>query len=111
MKDQNLNPYSLISSPVGVEVHDFAQVAALRHQKQNQMRILVAPSGFKESLSAEDAADCVEDGIRTVVDSSKAIIRKVPLHDGGEGFCKAVTAAHVSLISRLGQAHLLTWSS
>lgn len=98
MKDHNLHPYSLISRPEGVEVHDFAQLAALRKTEEVQMRILVAPSGFKESLSAEDAADCVEDGLRQVVDSSKAIIRKVPLHDGGEGFCKAVTMAHVSLI-------------
>lgn len=55
------------------------------------LRILVAPSGFKESLSPDESADCIEIGIRRVVDSS-SIIHKIPLHDGGEGFCKALVA-------------------
>lgn len=52
------------------------------------INILVAPAGFKESLAAEQAADCIEAGIRKVMPT--AHVRKVPLHDGGEGFSKAL---------------------
>ncbi|KAF2789738.1 glycerate kinase [Melanomma pulvis-pyrius CBS 109.77] len=58
------------------------------------LRILIAPSGFKESLGPEDVADAIEAGIRKVVDRNCTIIRKLPLHDGGEGFCRALVAAH-----------------
>lgn len=57
------------------------------------LRILVAPSGFKESLGPESVADAIETGIRKVVDERAATIRKLPLHDGGEGFCRALVAA------------------
>lgn len=57
------------------------------------LRILVAPSGFKESLTPEEAADCIETGLSRVVDAS-SVIHKIPLHDGGEGFCKALVATH-----------------
>ena len=55
------------------------------------LRIVIAPSGFKESLSAEEVASCIETGIRRVVPG--AAIRKVPLVDGGEGFARALAAA------------------
>ncbi|KAH7016058.1 glycerate kinase [Microdochium trichocladiopsis] len=59
-----------------------------------KLRILVAPSGFKESLGPDEVADCIEAGIRRVLpDPSVAEIRKLPLHDGGEGFCRALVAA------------------
>lgn len=57
------------------------------------LRILVAPSGFKESLRPDESADCIEIGIRRVLDAS-SVIHKIPLHDGGEGFCKALVFAH-----------------
>lgn len=59
-----------------------------------KLRILVAPSGFKESLGPDEVADYIEAGIRRVLpDPSVAEIRKVPLHDGGEGFCRALVSA------------------
>ncbi|KAK7755378.1 hypothetical protein SLS62_002605 [Diatrype stigma] len=76
-----------------------------RPQSQSQsqsrsqgLRILIAPSGFKESLEPEEVADCIEEGFRRVLpdddDNDTAVLRKVPLHDGGEGFCKAIVALH-----------------
>lgn len=59
--------------------------------KEPPIRILVSPSGFKECLEPQVVADCIEEGIRRVVPD--AIIRKVPLHDGGEGFSAALVAA------------------
>ncbi|MDX3926526.1 MAG: glycerate kinase [Shinella sp.] len=50
--------------------------------------VLVAPSGFKESLSAEQAADCIEAGILRA--DPEACVIKAPMADGGEGFTKAL---------------------
>lgn len=58
------------------------------------LRILVAPSGFKESLGPEQVADAIEAGIRKVLDSKSVIAHKLPLHDGGEGFARALVATH-----------------
>lgn len=55
------------------------------------LRILVAPSGFKESLAAEEVADLIEIGVKRVIPS--AIVHKVPLVDGGEGFTKTLVHA------------------
>ncbi|HEV7322232.1 MAG TPA: glycerate kinase [Ensifer sp.] len=54
------------------------------------LTILVAPSGFKESLSAEEAADCIEKGVLRACPQADVI--KVPMVDGGEGFTKALVA-------------------
>ncbi|KAH6642382.1 glycerate kinase [Boeremia exigua] len=56
--------------------------------------ILIAPSGFKESLGPEHVADAIEAGCRKVLDEKSVVIRKLPLHDGGEGFARALVAAH-----------------
>lgn len=56
-----------------------------------EMRILIAPSGFKESLEPQEAADCIEEGILRVM--PEAEISKAPLVDGGEGFTRALVAA------------------
>ena len=58
------------------------------------LRILIAPSGFKESLGPEHVADAIEAGCRKVLDEKSVILRKLPLHDGGEGFARALVAAH-----------------
>lgn len=52
------------------------------------MKILISPSGFKESLDPYLAADCIEAGILRVIPD--AIIHKAPLVDGGEGFTRAL---------------------
>ncbi|KAH7174910.1 glycerate kinase [Fusarium flagelliforme] len=55
------------------------------------MRVLVCPSGFKGSLQPSQAADCIEAGILAV--EPLALVRKVPLVDGGEGFTQALVSA------------------
>ncbi|KAK2736182.1 hypothetical protein FQN57_000856 [Myotisia sp. PD_48] len=55
------------------------------------MKILVAPTGFKESLEAKVAADCIEEGILRACPDAE--IRKVPLFDGGEGFANGLVDA------------------
>ena len=52
------------------------------------MNILIAPSGFKEGLSSEDVADCIEEGILRVLPDAHTV--KVPLVDGGEGFASTL---------------------
>lgn len=53
--------------------------------------VLVAPSGFKESLSADQAADCIESGILRAFPGVTVI--KAPMVDGGEGFTEALVKA------------------
>lgn len=55
------------------------------------MKIVIAPDSFKESLSALEAADAIEEGIRRVWPN--AIIVKVPMADGGEGSVQSVVDA------------------
>ena len=52
------------------------------------INILIAPSGFKESLGPEEVADCIAAGILHVM--PQATVHKAPLVDGGEGFAKAL---------------------
>jgi glycerate kinase len=60
------------------------------------LNLLIAPSGFKESLSADAVADCIETGIlRALTDVH---IQKAPLADGGEGFTKALVASTGGMI-------------
>ncbi|MGI5198755.1 glycerate kinase [Streptomyces sp. CA-288835] len=54
-------------------------------------RVVVAPSGFKESLSAEAAADAIAAGVRRVLPDAELDL--VPLVDGGEGTAAALAAA------------------
>lgn len=54
-------------------------------------RVVVAPSGFKESLSAEQAAYCIEKGVLRAFPGS--LVTKVPMADGGEGFTRALVDA------------------
>lgn len=54
-------------------------------------KVLICPSGFKESLDPAVAADCIEIGIRRAM--PKAEIVKAPMVDGGEGFTTALVEA------------------
>ena len=54
-------------------------------------RVLIAPSGFKESLSAEQVADAIAAGVRRALPG--AVIDRVPVVDGGEGSARTLAAA------------------
>jgi glycerate kinase len=51
-------------------------------------KIIVAPSGFKESLDAEMAAECISTGIKRVCPEVE--VMRVPMMDGGEGFTQSM---------------------
>ncbi|WP_227023218.1 glycerate kinase family protein [Actinomadura rubrobrunea] len=55
------------------------------------MRIVIAPGGFKESLSAEEVAAAIARGVRRAVPD--ASITTMPLIDGGEGTARTLAAA------------------
>ncbi|MDJ0590457.1 MAG: glycerate kinase [Pleurocapsa sp. MO_226.B13] len=71
------------------------------------LNILIAPSGFKESLDAKQVADCIAKGIHRVIPDARTL--KAPLVDGGEGFTQALVAAtrgtlhSVEVIGPVGQ--------
>ncbi|RII18231.1 Glycerate 2-kinase [Streptomyces sp. YIM 130001] len=54
-------------------------------------RFVVAPSGFKESLSAQAAAAAIAEGVRRVVPDAEVDL--IPLVDGGEGTAETLAAA------------------
>ncbi|WP_306321384.1 MULTISPECIES: glycerate kinase [unclassified Streptomyces] len=53
-------------------------------------RFAIAPSGFKESLSAGAAAEAIAAGVRRVVPAAETDL--IPLVDGGEGTARALAA-------------------
>ena len=55
------------------------------------MKILVAMDSFKGSLSAQEACDAVEKGIKAIDDNIEVI--KKPIADGGEGTVKTLVNA------------------
>lgn len=55
------------------------------------MRVLIASSGFKESLSPDKVADAIAKGVKKAIPD--AVIYKAPLVDGGEGFTKGLVKA------------------
>ena len=66
-------------------------LTALRRHANQPLTVLVAPSGFKESLSAEDAADHIAAGVQRALPQARVL--KAPMADGGEGFTKALVHA------------------
>ncbi|MFH1022065.1 MAG: glycerate kinase [Planctomycetota bacterium] len=55
------------------------------------MKILIAPDSFKECLSAADAARAMARGARRA--APRAVIREMPIADGGEGTVDALVRA------------------
>lgn len=53
-----------------------------------QLCVVIAPSGFKESMSAQDTARSIAKGVRAA--APDACIVELPLVDGGEGFSEAL---------------------
>lgn len=58
---------------------------------KDTLTVLIAPSGFKESLSAEEAADRIAEGVVDTMPGARVI--KLPMADGGEGFTQALVNA------------------
>ncbi len=54
-------------------------------------RITIAPSGFKESLSAARVAEAIATGVRRVIPDAELDL--IPLVDGGEGTAEALALA------------------
>ncbi len=54
------------------------------------MHVVIAPSGFKEGLSAAQAADCIERGVLAAMPGAR--VTKIPVVDGGEGFTEGLVA-------------------
>lgn len=71
------------------------------------LNVLIAPSGFKESLSVLDVTEAIAEGVRAVLPDAR--ILKAPLVDGGEGFTEALVQATggtlhpVAVIGPVGQ--------
>jgi glycerate 2-kinase len=55
------------------------------------MKIIIAPDSFKESLSASEVADAIEEGIRRVYPDALCV--KIPMADGGEGTVESIVKA------------------
>ena len=63
------------------------------------MHVLIAPSGFKEGLSAPQAADCIERGVLAAMPG--ATVTKIPVVDGGEGFTEGLVAVTGGTLHRV----------
>ena len=55
------------------------------------LTVLIAPSGFKESLSVKDVAEAIARGVRRA--APHAVILTAPMVDGGEGTTEALIVA------------------
>ena len=60
--------------------------------REEALRVLVAPSGFKEGLDVSDVADAMARGVRNAMPHCRLV--SVPVFDGGEGFARALTRLH-----------------
>ncbi|MFC1452999.1 glycerate kinase, partial [Verrucomicrobiota bacterium] len=59
--------------------------------KRATFKVAVAPDSFKGSLTAFEAAVCIERGIRNAL--LNVSVRKIPMADGGEGTVQAIVEA------------------
>jgi glycerate 2-kinase len=74
----------------------------IRPRQQRQARrftVLVAPSGFKESLGAREVAEHIATGVLRVMPDAHVL--KAPMVDGGEGFTEALVEATGGTTHRL----------
>ena len=55
------------------------------------LNVLVAPSGFKESLSVDQVANAISDGVKAAMPEARVLM--APMVDGGEGFTEALVRA------------------
>jgi glycerate kinase len=61
------------------------------HPNPSTFTVLVAPSGFKESLGADEVARHIAEGVHRAMPQARII--QAPLVDGGEGFTAALVQA------------------
>lgn len=66
---------------------------------QGRLRVLVAPSGFKEGLDVSDVAAAIGRGVRRVLPDCDLAV--VPVFDGGEGFTRAIVRMKRGRIRRM----------
>ncbi len=70
------------------------------------MTVLIAPSGFKESLSVTEVTEAIADGVLRAMPDAR--ILRAPMVDGGEGFTEALVDAtggsmrHVTVTGPVG---------
>jgi glycerate kinase len=55
------------------------------------MKIVIAPDSFKESMTALEAANAIEKGIKRIIPEAECV--KVPMADGGEGTVQSLVDA------------------
>ena len=55
------------------------------------MKFVIAPDSFKESMTAKEACDAIEDGLK--MSFPTATFTKVPMADGGEGTTRSLVDA------------------
>jgi glycerate 2-kinase len=60
------------------------------------VKIVLAPDSYKGSLTAKQACDAMEEGIRRIVPTAEIV--KVPMADGGEGTVQSLIDATGGLI-------------
>jgi glycerate kinase len=77
------------------------------------MKIVIAPQGFKGSLSAHEVADAIARGVRHVLTDVSLVL--VPMADGGEGTVDALVSATegrfitTEVTGPLGNKVVATW--
>ncbi|MFV0576181.1 MAG: glycerate kinase [Vibrio sp.] len=57
------------------------------------MKIVISPDSYKESLSAIQVANCIEEGFKYIYPDSEYV--KLPIADGGEGSLEAIKESTV----------------
>jgi glycerate kinase len=53
--------------------------------------VLIAPSGFKESLDVDDVCKAIAEGVKRAIPGARVF--EAPMADGGEGFTKSIVDA------------------
>lgn len=66
-------------------------VVVLKFEQNKPMKIAIVPNAFKGSLTASQAAGCIERGIKKAL--SGIATAKIPMADGGDGTVLAIVAA------------------
>ena len=63
-----------------------------------KLKIAIAPDSFKGTLTALEAAECIERGLRRELRNIS--VRKIPMADGGEGTVRAIVDATKGRLKR-----------